>query len=201
MSVLSQLLDAKIVAIVRGANPGDVLQIASALYDGGVRAMEVTLNSRSALEVIGELSAKMGNKMLIGAGTVLDPINAQAAIDAGATFIISPITNADVIRTTRHNDAVSIPGAYTPTEIVAAYGHGGDIIKVFPASANINYIKEVRAPLPHIPLMTTGGINLDNIRGFQNAGAVAFGIGSALEDTSNPVTDEYLRRITENAKL
>ena len=133
MGVLSQLLDTKVVAIVRGANPGDVLSVAQALYDGGVRAMEITLNSPSALSVIEELAVKMGNSMVIGAGTVLDPVNAKAAIDAGAKFIISPITDADIIRTTRHYDAVSIPGAFTPTEIMAAYGHGGDIIKVFPA--------------------------------------------------------------------
>ena len=199
MSVLSQLLETKVVAIVRGADPTDVLKIASALHDGGVMAMEITLNSPSALDVIEELAAKMGDKMLIGAGTVLDPVNAKAAIDAGARFIISPITDADIIRTTRHYEAVSIPGAFTPTEIAFAYAHGGDIIKVFPASGNINYIKEVRAPLPHIPLMPTGGINLENIKAFLQAGAIAFGIGTALVDTSKPVTDEYLQRITENA--
>ena len=200
MSTLSQLLDTKIVAIVRGADPGDVLAIASALFDGGVLAMEITLNSPSALDVIEKLTTKMGSKMLIGAGTVLDPINAKAAIDAGARFIISPITDADVIRTTRHYEAVSIPGAFTPTEIALAYAHGGEIIKVFPASGNVNYIKEVRAPLPHIPLMPTGGVNLENIKAFQMAGAVAFGIGTALVDTSKPVNDEYLHCITENAR-
>jgi len=196
MSTLSEILENKIVAIIRGANPDDVLKIAMALHSGGVNILEVTMNSDNPLEVIRQLSKTMKGKMLIGAGTVLDAKMTEAAIDAGAKFIISPCVNKDVIRTTKKLGAVSIPGAFTPTEIVNAFNRGGDIIKVFPASANVNYIKEVRAPLPHIPLMPTGGITLDNIREFHKAGAVAFGIGTALVNTKQIVTEEYLRQLT-----
>ena len=200
MSVLSEILKHKIVAIVRGAKPNDVIKIAEALYEGGIRLMEVTLNSDNALEVIQQLSAKMKSEMYIGAGTVLNADDTERAINAGAQFIISPCLNMDVIATTKRMGALSIPGAFTPTEIVNAYNSGGDIIKVFPASGNINYVKEVRAPLPHIPLMPTGGINLENIREFQKAGAVAFGIGTSLVNTKKEITEEYLVQLITTAK-
>jgi len=199
MNILSQILEHKIVAIIRGANPGDVLKIAEALHSGGVNLLEVTLNSDNALEVIKQLSDVMKGKMLIGAGTVLDADATKASIDAGAQFIISPSFNIDVIKTTKQLGAISIPGAFTPTEIVNAYNSGGDIIKVFPASSNVNYIKEVRAPLSHIRLMPTGGVTLENIGEFQKAGAVAFGIGTALVNTKEKVTDAYLSNLTESA--
>ncbi len=199
MSTLTEILKYKIVAIIRGANPDDVLKIARALHLGGVKILEVTMNSDDPLEVIRQLSKTMKDKMLIGAGTVLDAEMTKRAIDAGAKFIISPCVNKDVIKTTKKLGAVSIPGAFTPTEIVNAFNRGGDIIKVFPASANVNYIKEIRAPLPHIPLMPTGGITLDNIRDFHKAGAVSFGIGTALVNTKEKVTEEYLEQLTERA--
>ncbi|MEO6229029.1 MAG: bifunctional 4-hydroxy-2-oxoglutarate aldolase/2-dehydro-3-deoxy-phosphogluconate aldolase [Ferruginibacter sp.] len=199
MTALSQILENKIVAIIRGADPDDVLKIAEALYAGGVVLMEVTLNSPNALEVIKQVSVAMRGKMLIGAGTVLDATAATSAIDAGAQFIISPCLDVEVIKTTKARGAVSIPGAYTPTEIVTAYNNGADIIKVFPASSNVNYIKEIRAPLPHIPLMPTGGVSLENIGEFLKAGAVAFGIGTSLVNTKETVTDEYLMKLKERA--
>lgn len=199
MTVLSQILEHRIVAIIRGANPGDVLKIAKALYEGGVKVLEVTFNSPNALAVVKDLSDKMGNELLTGMGTVLDATTANAAITAGAKFIISPSFNNETIQATKKLGAVSIPGAFTPTEIVNAFNAGGDIIKIFPASSNVNYIKEVRAPLSHIPLMPTGGITLENIKEFQNAGAVAFGIGTALVNTKEKVTAEYLKQLSEKA--
>ena len=200
MTTLDQILKHKIVAIIRGANPTDVLRIAKALHNGGVKVLEVAMNSDNALEVIKQLSEIMKDKMLIGAGTVLDEGMTNSAISSGAKFIISPNMNPDVIKLTKKLGAVSIPGAYTPTEIVNAYNIGGDVIKVFPASSNINYIKEVRAPLPHIPLMPTGGITLENISEFYKAGAVAFGIGTALVNTKEKITEEYLNQLTERAQ-
>lgn len=199
MNVLSSLLQHQVVAIIRGAKPADVLQIAQALYDGGVKLMEVTLNSPNALGVIEQLSHQMKDKMMIGAGTVLDSAAARDAIAAGARFIISPTFDKGTIRTTRRYGAVSIPGAYTPTEILQAYTYGGEIIKVFPASSP-GYIKDIGGPLPQIPLMPTGGINKDNISAFKKAGGVAFGIASALVDTKQPITESYLLSLTENAK-
>ena len=201
MNPLAHILEHKVVAIVRGANPPDLLRIAEALHAGGVRLMEVTLNSPGALASIEEISRAMDGKLLVGAGTVLDPETARAALLAGAKYIISPTLNKKTIRMTKRYGAVSIPGAYTATEILQAYECGGDIIKVFPASAGgPGYFKDIAGPLPFIPLMPTGGVSLDNIKGFAAAGAAAFGLGSALVDTSRPVTDEYLAQLTARAR-
>ena len=199
MTTLSQILQTKIVAIIRGANPKDVLKIAYALQEGGVKALEITINSPKALSVIEEVADKIGNAVLVGAGTVLDAETAKSAISAGAKFIISPIVDLETIKMTKRYGLVSIPGAYTPTEIVTAYANGGDIIKVFPASSGVQYIKDIRGPLSHIPLMPTGGVNLENIAEYQKAGAVAFGIGSALVDTKNEITQAYLQQLTIRA--
>jgi 2-dehydro-3-deoxyphosphogluconate aldolase/(4S)-4-hydroxy-2-oxoglutarate aldolase len=198
MTTLDQILKNKIVAIIRGADPADVLKIADALQSGGVRILEVTLNSPGALEVIKELT-KAKNDMLIGAGTVLSAADAEASVEAGAKFIISPNVSVETIATTKKLGMVSIPGGYTATEVVKAYTSGGDIIKIFPA-ANPEYIKILRGPLSHIPMMPTGGITSENISEFKKAGAVAFGIGTSLVDVKNKITEEYLNRITENAR-
>lgn len=200
MTTLQQILETKIVAIIRGANPQNVLQIAEALVGGGVRALEITLNSTRALHVIEEVAGRLGNRALVGAGTVLDAKSAREAITAGAKFIISPTLDIETIEMTKGYGVTSIPGAYTPTEILKAYKFGGDIIKVFPASIGAEYIKDIRGPLNHIPLMPTGGVNLENITAFQKAGAVAFGIGSALVDTKQEITEEYLQRLTATAR-
>jgi 2-dehydro-3-deoxyphosphogluconate aldolase/(4S)-4-hydroxy-2-oxoglutarate aldolase len=200
MDTLSQILEHKIVAILRGASPGDVLKIAHALYKSGIKILEVTLNSFNALESIEQLSETLGDKMEIGAGTVLGVETAKSAIDAGAKFIISPSLDPAVIKITKQRGAVSIPGAYTPTEIVNAFHFGGDIIKLFPSSSNVSYIREIRAPLPHIPLMPTGGINKENMLGYLKAGASALGIGSALVNTSQTISEQYLEMLTENAR-
>lgn len=199
MSVLAQILENKIVAIIRGSNPRDVLKIAQALYDGGVRILEITMNSDKPLAVIEDLSNNLGEKMIIGAGTVLDPETARAAILAGAKFILSPIVDVKTIKMAKTYGVVNIPGAYTATEIVQAYKKGGDIIKVFPATSP-DYIKNILGPLPHIPLLPTGGVNLENINEFRKAGAVGFGIGSSLVDTKKEVTPEYLTQLTEKAR-
>jgi 2-dehydro-3-deoxyphosphogluconate aldolase/(4S)-4-hydroxy-2-oxoglutarate aldolase len=200
MDTLSQILEHKIVAILRGAAPDDVLKIALALHKGGIKILEVTMNSLNALESIGQLLESMGDKMVIGAGTVLDVETAKSAIDAGAKFIISPSLDANVVRITKRRGAISIPGAYTPTEIVSAFDCGGDIIKLFPSSSNVSYMTEIRAPLPHIPLMPTGGINKENMLEYLKAGASALGIGSALVNTSHKISEQYLETLTEKAR-
>lgn len=198
--VLSQILKSRIVAIIRGAEPKNVRAIVQALREGGVTNIEVTLNSPKALSVIEEISSAAGDTVLIGAGTVLDADAAKAAIRAGARFIISPTLDEETIRCTKELGVVSIPGAFSPTEILKAYRCGADIIKVFPASGGPAYIRDIRGPLPHIPLMPTGGIRLDNIRSYQEAGAVAFGIGTALVNSKLPVTEEYLRNLKGTAE-
>ncbi|MBD2721652.1 bifunctional 4-hydroxy-2-oxoglutarate aldolase/2-dehydro-3-deoxy-phosphogluconate aldolase [Hymenobacter armeniacus] len=201
MNPLAHIFEHKVVAIVRGAQPADLLKIARAVHAGGVRMMEVTLNSPGALASIEEISGAMEGQLLVGAGTVLDPESARAALLAGARFIISPTLSKKTIRMTKRYGAVSIPGAYTATEILKAYEYGGDIIKVFPAGAGgAGYFKDIAGPLPHIPLMPTGGVSLDNIKGFADVGAKAFGLGSSLVDTRQAVTDEYLAQLTAKAR-
>jgi 2-dehydro-3-deoxyphosphogluconate aldolase/(4S)-4-hydroxy-2-oxoglutarate aldolase len=200
MDTLSKILHHKIIAIIRGVNPNDFLNIAGALYDGGIRVLEVTLNTPGALSLINQASVQLGEKVLVGAGTVLDAASAIAAVEAGARFIISPDVNLETIRVTKQLGAISIPGAFTATEILTAYNNGGDIIKIFPASVGANYFADMRGPLPHIRLMPTGGVNLANIQDFKKAGAVAFGIGSALVDARLEMTKQHLQLITEAAK-
>lgn len=199
-TILSKILQTKIVAIIRGVDPKNVPAIVKALCEGGVTNVEVTLNSSDALAVIRDVASAMGDRMLVGAGTVLDADGARAAIEAGAKFIISPTVDEDTIRYTKESGIVSIPGALTPTEILKAYRLGADIVKVFPASMGPAYIKDIRGPLPHIPLMPTGGIQPDNIEEYLKAGGVAFGIGTALVNSKKPVTDEYLRNIKDTAR-
>lgn len=199
MSILQHIKENQLVAIVRGADPKDILSIAEALYEGGIRLLEITMNSTEPLAAIEQVSNKLGDKLIIGAGTVLDSTMAKDAIHAGAHFILSPILDKRVIETTKSLDRVSIPGAYTATEIYQAYQMGADIIKVFPATSP-SYLKDIAGPLPHIPLLPTGGITIDNIANFKKAGAVGFGIGSALVDTKQQVTGQYLLNLTHTAR-
>ena len=150
--------------------------------------------------MIEKLSNHYNSELLIGAGTVLDTETARAAILAGAKFIISPTTDAPTITLTRRYGCVSIPGAFTPTEILRAFEHGGEIIKVFPAILGSGYLKEIRGPFRQIPLMPTGGINIKNIHDYKQAGAVAFGVGSALVTAGAIVDDSYLEALVEKAR-
>ena len=198
MSTLSQITVHKIVAILRGIQADDVLKIAGALCDGGVKIIEVTLNSPNALLVIEQLNSAYGNQLLVGAGTVLDVSDAKAAIAAGAKFLISPNVDIAVIKAAKDAGILSIPGAFTPTEIVTAHNNGADIVKVFPAP-DAAYIKNILAPLNHIKLMPTGGINLTNIKSFKDAGATAFGIGSWLVNNQSIIDETYLQQLTIKA--
>ena len=199
MSVLSHILHHKLVAIIRGIQSGDVLPVAHALYKGGFRTLEITLNSPGALAAIETVAHQLQGRVVVGAGTVLDAASAKAAISSGAEFIISPSLDIDTIQQTKSLGKVSIPGAFTATEIFQAYKNGGDIIKVFPASIGADYIRDLKGPFPQIPLMPTGGIHLKNIRDFQLAGAAAFGIGSALVNAKEPVTDVSLQALMARA--
>ncbi|MCI1773646.1 MAG: bifunctional 4-hydroxy-2-oxoglutarate aldolase/2-dehydro-3-deoxy-phosphogluconate aldolase [Paenibacillus lautus] len=200
MNTMSSILDNKIIAIIRGANSKDVLNMAKALHEGGVNILEITMNSPNALSVIEEVSVELGDRVVVGAGTVLDSETARAAILAGAKFILSPTVDVETIKMAKRYGAVSIPGAFTPTEILSAYENGGDIIKVFPATLGPSFIKDIRGPLPQIPLLPTGGIDLNNIQAFMKAGAVGCGIGSALVNTQLEITDEYFVQLTEKAR-
>ncbi len=199
MTALSQILEHRIVAILRGMPPKEIMSIANALYDGGIRIMEITLNSADALPVIEQLSHAFKGKMLIGAGTVLSTTDAANAIDAGATFLISPSLDLAVIRAAKEAGVVSIPGAFTPTEILTAHNNGAHIVKVFPC-LDAAYIKNILAPLNHIRVMPTGGIDASNIKTFAATGAVAFGIGSALVNSNAIINENYLAALSDKAR-
>jgi len=199
MSALAQITENRIIAIIRGLPPEQVLDVAQALYAGGIRVLEVTMNSEKPLAAIQRITATFGDQMVVGAGTVLDKDMAVEAVAAGAKFVLSPIVEQEVIQVTKELGAVSIPGAYTPTEIYAAFKWGADLIKVFPATSP-GYIRELAGPLPQIPLVPTGGITPQNIQDYRAAGAVGFGVGSALVNTKSPVTDQSLGTMTEKAR-
>jgi 2-dehydro-3-deoxyphosphogluconate aldolase / (4S)-4-hydroxy-2-oxoglutarate aldolase len=201
MDVLSTIKQEKMIAIIRGSEPSDALAIAKALYKGGVRAIEITLNSPGALSSIEKVRNELEDDLAVGAGTVLDPESARSALLAGAQFILSPSLNLDTIKMTKRYGAVSIPGAFTPTEILEAYESGGDIIKVFPASSlGPGFVKDIHGPLPQIPLLPTGGIDLTNIAEYIEKGVAGVGLGSSLVNSREAVTDEYLRELTEKAR-
>ncbi len=198
MTALNNLLEKKIVAILRGIPGRDVPAVAEALLKGGINILEVTLNSEGALKAIEELCSRFKGELLVGAGTVLSPEEAADAVSAGAEFIISPNVDPRTIKKTKDLGALSIPGAFTATEVVQAFRSGGDIIKIFPATSAA-YVKNLRGPLSHIPMMPTGGITVENIREFASTGAVAFGIGSNLVNAGHSITDAYLTELTAKA--
>jgi 2-dehydro-3-deoxyphosphogluconate aldolase/(4S)-4-hydroxy-2-oxoglutarate aldolase len=173
-----------VVAVIRLKDPDKVRAVVDALAAGGVRALEVTMTVPRAVELIRELAPTMPDGFLLGAGTVTDARTAHAVIDAGASYIVSPVLRVEVIAACHERDVPAIPGCFTPTEILTAHEAGADIIKVFPATAlGPQYIRDVRAPLPQVKLMPTGGVTLDNAGDWIRAGAVAVGVGSALVDS------------------
>ncbi|MBS1605898.1 MAG: bifunctional 4-hydroxy-2-oxoglutarate aldolase/2-dehydro-3-deoxy-phosphogluconate aldolase [Bacteroidetes bacterium] len=200
MTALEEILRHKVIAILRGCDPANVLEISTALYKGGVRLLEITLNSPGALEAIGAVSSRFGDQMVVGAGTVLTENEVRAAVGAGARFVLSPSLDPEVIRVTKALGAVSVPGAFTATEILTAWREGADIVKVFPASVGPAYFRDIRGPLPQIPLMPTGGVNLENIKEFSKTGAVAFGVGSALVSSAHGVSEGELEVLKTRAK-
>lgn len=200
MKLVEQITENGIVAVIRGASPENIVSIAKALKKGGVKTLEITVETPKVLSLIESVSAELGDEVIVGAGTVLDPETARAAIMAGARFIFSPTVNPETIKMAKRYGIVSIPGALTPTEILTAYENGADIIKVFPANVfGPGYIKDIHGPMPHIPLMPTGGLDVDNVGAYINNGAVAAGIGSSLVNTKLPVTDEYLNELEAKA--
>lgn len=178
---LQRVLKTGIVAIIRANSGEQLVPVAQALYEGGIDVIEVTFTVPGVLDIIGQVRKALGDKILLGAGTVLDTESARAAILAGAEFVVCPTVNVDVIQLCKRYDKVVLPGAFTPTEILTAWEAGGDIIKVFPADVGgPNYLKAIHGPLPQVKLLPTGGVDLNTIHSFMQAGACAVGLGSAL---------------------
>ena len=191
---LARILESGIVAVVRAASGKSLVHVASALAQGGVTAIEVTFTVPGALDVIRHVNQEFGDSIVLGAGTVLDPETARAAILAGAEYIVAPTLNHDVIRLCRRYDKAVMPGAFTPTEILSAWESGADIVKVFPAdSGGPAYLKALRGPLPQIRLMPTGGVDLATAESFLKAGACCLGVGSALVEPDAVSTGHFDR--------
>ncbi len=180
-SSLRRVLDCGIVAVVRAPDGGHLVEVAQALFEGGVTVMEITMSVPDALEVISQVRQSMGDRILLGAGTVLDAETARAVLTAGAEFIVAPTLNLDVIRLCRRYDKLVMPGAFTPTEILTAWEAGADIVKVFPADVvGPAFFKALRGPLPQLRLMPTGGVDLSTAADFLKAGACCLGVGGQL---------------------
>ena len=204
--VIETIKSEKIIAIVRGMELEQTVKIAQALYEGGVNLIEVTFNQKcpekfhETADCIRAIREVMGDKMLVGAGTVTSVELVELAAQAGAVYMISPDTDEAVIRRTRELGLVSIPGAYTATEAKQAYKAGADFVKLFPCVGNAAaYMKALCAPLNHIRFLAVGGVNAENAAEFLKAGAVGVGVGGSLANKKWADAGEYWR-ITEEAK-
>lgn len=198
-SDLRRVLDSGLVAIIRAPSSEQLVAVARALYEGGIDVIEVTLTVPRALEILADVRKDLGNKILLGAGTILDPETARAALFAGAEFLVSPTLNLDVIRLCQRYDKVVMPGVFTPTEVLTAWEAGADVVKIFPADVvGPPYLKALQGPLPQVRMMPTGGVNLQTLRDFMKAGACAVGLGSSLVE-KDAVRDGNMTRIRDLA--
>ena len=204
--VIQTIKDEKIISIVRGMNTQQTVEIAKALYEGGIKLIEVTFNQKcpekfhETTDAIKAIRAEMGDKMLVGAGTVTSVELVEMAAEAGALYMISPDMDEAVIRRTRELGLVSIPGAYTATEAKKAYNAGADFVKLFPCVGDApTYVKALCAPFNHIPFLAVGGVNADNVAEFIKAGAKGVGVGSCLANKKWADEGRY-DLITEEAK-
>jgi 2-dehydro-3-deoxyphosphogluconate aldolase/(4S)-4-hydroxy-2-oxoglutarate aldolase len=199
--VCRQIEEVGVVPVVRSPSPELAARAAEALIAGGLHVLEITMTVPSAVRLIGELSARFGDRALVGAGTVLDPAKAAECIDAGARFIVSPGLDLPTIARAHAYDVAVLPGALTPTEIITAWKAGADFVKVFPCSAlgGAKYLKLLRGPLPDVKLFPTGGVNAATAAEFIEAGASAVGVGSELVDIA-ALRDGRDTVVTERAR-
>jgi len=201
-AAIQYIIDKCIIAVVRADVGGDTLvEVIEAVAEGGVQCIEVTMTTPGALKCIEAASEKLASEdLLLGVGSVLDAETCRMAILAGAEYIVTPILSTPVIQMARRYGKPVIAGAFTPTEILTAWEQGADLIKVFPCSiGGPGYIKAVKAPLPQVPLVPTGGVALDNIQDFLKAGASALAIGGNLVEKKRIAARDF-KGITENAK-
>jgi len=199
--ICQRVLDAGIIAVIRATSADKALAAAEAISAGGVYVLEVTMTVPGALVAIAALARIAGNDLVVGAGTVLDPTAARRCLDAGAEFLVSPGFDRETVEFARSQDRLMMAGALTPSEILAAWKAGSDLVKVFPCSAvgGAAYIKALKGPLPQIPLVPTGGVDLSNVADLVRAGAAAVGVGGELVSAAALSTGDT-SVITESAK-
>ncbi|NUB93621.1 bifunctional 4-hydroxy-2-oxoglutarate aldolase/2-dehydro-3-deoxy-phosphogluconate aldolase [Haloterrigena sp. SYSU A121-1] len=194
-----QIVDSGVIGILRGVDPDSAIDVASAVVDGGVTALEVTADTENVVETIDTLSSRFDD-VLVGAGTVLDAETARAVQLAGAEFLVTPTVDTDVIEVSNRYGTPIASGAFTPTEALRAYEAGADFVKVFPAkTGGPEHVAAIGGPLSQIPLVPTGGVGPSNADAYIEAGAVAVGAGSAIVEDEAVATEDY-GRITENAR-
>jgi 2-dehydro-3-deoxyphosphogluconate aldolase/(4S)-4-hydroxy-2-oxoglutarate aldolase len=180
--VQKRVLEIGIIPVVRASSPGKAIAASMAVAAGGISVVELTMTVPGAIEAIAQLVRDGGKEVLVGAGTVLDEETAKRCIQAGAEFLVTPGLDLGTIRIAKESEKLIMAGALTPTEVITAWKAGADFVKVFPASAvgGASYIKALRGPLPQVPLVPTGGVNLKTAADFLNAGAAALGVGGEL---------------------
>jgi 2-dehydro-3-deoxyphosphogluconate aldolase / (4S)-4-hydroxy-2-oxoglutarate aldolase len=197
---LRKVLDSGIVAIVRSPDTAQLAEVCRALADGGVTVVEITMTVPNALDVLREVKKTLGDKLLLGAGTILDPETGRAALLAGAEFIVAPALNLEVVKLCQRYDKLVMPGCFTPTEILTAWEAGADIVKVFPADClGPQFFKALKGPLPQIRLMPTGGVDLKTAADFLRAGACCLGVGGQLVEPK-AVAERNFDRIRDLAR-
>lgn len=197
---LQRVMDLGVVAILRSDRSETLIDVAETLLAAGVNVIEVTFTVPAAHQVIEKAAAKLGDRVLLGAGTVLDPETARIAILSGAQFIVAPNTNTDVIEMCRRYDKLAMPGALTPTEIVTAWQAGADVVKIFPSEVTgPRYLKALKGPLPQVRMMPTGGVTLETAADYLKAGACALGMGGTMMDPKAIAAGEF-KKIEATAK-
>jgi 2-dehydro-3-deoxyphosphogluconate aldolase/(4S)-4-hydroxy-2-oxoglutarate aldolase len=197
--ILNRILDLKAIAVIRMADSSKLVSVVEAILEGGVECVEITMTVPDAVQVIRDVSRAIGDRALIGAGTVMDRETALQTIQAGAQFVVGPVFNSQVVEAVHDQGYVAIPGAFSPGEIVAAWQAGADVVKIFPATVlGPKYIKDLRGPLPQIRLCPTGGVTVDNAGEWIKAGAACVGIGSDLLD-KQAIAENRFEILTERA--
>ncbi len=199
--VIKQITEIGVIPVVRATTGDEAMRAIDAICEGGISALEITMTVPGAVALIAQVASRYGKEALVGAGTVLDAETARACVASGAQFVVSPSLNTDTIEYCRSQDVVVIPGALTPTEVVQAWQAGADFVKVFPAGSvgGARYIKALKAPLPQIELIPTGGVSLTTAGDFIRAGAAALGVGTDLVDIK-AIREGNPKLITERAK-
>ena len=199
--VMARIRDVGVVPVIRAESADEAARVIDAIRAGGVSVLEITMTVPGAVGLIAEVARRVGNDAVVGAGTVLDAETARAVILAGARFVVSPALDLATIACCRRYGVPVAPGALTPTEVVAAWQAGADIVKVFPANAvgGASYIKALKAPLPQIELCPTGGVSLETAADFIKAGASALGVGNDLVDLK-ALRAGQAQAITDKAK-